>query len=239
VSEQYASGLKEECFRPTPGKETVMSTARTVDWRLYVITDAGLARGRSHQEVIEAAILGGATIVQYRAKDVSTRQMVTEAQVLRELTRHAGVPFIVNDRVDVALAVDADGVHIGQDDMPVALARKLIGDRLLGVSAHSLSEAVQAVQDGADYLGVGPVFATPTKPDAAPPIGIDGLTTIRRQISIPIVAIGGINQTNAAEVIRTGVNGIAVVSAVVAAADVTAAARQLISIVSAVQEQIL
>jgi len=216
-----------------------MSTARTVDWRLYVITDAGLARGRSHQEVIEAAILGGATIVQYRAKDVSTRQMVTEAQVLRELTRHAGVPFIVNDRVDVALAVDADGVHIGQDDMPVALARKLIGDRLLGVSAHSLSEAVQAVQDGADYLGVGPVFATPTKPDAAPPIGIDGLTTIRRQISIPIVAIGGINQTNAAEVIRTGVNGIAVVSAVVAAADVTAAARQLISIVSAVQEQIL
>jgi thiamine-phosphate pyrophosphorylase len=216
-----------------------MSTAKTIDWRLYVITDAGLARGRSHQEVIEAAILGGATIVQYRAKDVSTRQMVTEAQVLRELTRHAGVPFIVNDRVDVALAVDADGVHIGQDDMPVALARKLIGDRLLGVSAHSLSEAVQAVQDGADYLGVGPVFATPTKPDAAPPIGIDGLTTIRRQISIPIVAIGGINQANAAEVIRTGVNGIAVVSAVVAAADVTAAARQLISIVSAVQEQVL
>ena len=216
-----------------------MSTAKTIDWRLYVITDAGLARGRSHQEVIEAAILGGATIVQYRAKDVSTRQMVTEAQVLRELTRHAGVPFIVNDRVDVALAVDADGVHIGQDDMPVALARKLIGDRLLGVSAHSHSEAVQAVQDGADYLGVGPVFATPTKPDAAPQIGIDGLTTIRRQISIPIVAIGGINQTNAAEVIRTGVNGIAVVSAVVAAADVTAATRQLISIVSAVQEQVL
>ncbi len=211
-----------------------MSTAKTIDWRLYVITDAGLARGRSHQEVIEAAILGGATIVQYRAKDVSTRQMVTEAQVLRELTRRAGVPFIVNDRVDVALAVDADGVHIGQDDMPVALARKLIGDRLLGVSAHSLSEAVQAVQDGADYLGVGPVFATPTKPDAAPPIGIDGLTTIRRQISIPIVAIGGINQTNAAEVIRTGVEGIAVVSAVVAAEDVAAAARQLIAIVSAV-----
>ena len=216
-----------------------MSTAKTIDWRLYVVTDAGLARGRSHQEVIEAAILGGATIVQYRAKDVSTRQMVTEAQVLRELTRHAGVPFIVNDRVDVALAVDADGVHIGQDDMPVALARKLIGDRLLGVSAHSHSEAVQAVQDGADYLGVGPVFATPTKPDAAPPIGIDGLTTIRRQISIPIVAIGGINQANAAEVIRTGVNGIAVVSAVVAAEDVAAAARQLIAIVSAVQEQIL
>ncbi len=211
-----------------------MSTAKTIDWRLYVITDAGLARGRSHQEVIEATILGGATIVQYRAKDVSTRQMVTEAQVLRELTRRAGVPFIVNDRVDVALAVDADGVHIGQDDMPVALARKLIGDRLLGVSAHSLSEAVQAVQDGADYLGVGPVFATPTKPDAAPPIGIDGLTTIRRQISIPIVAIGGINQTNAAEVIRTGVEGIAVVSAVVAAEDVAAAARQLIAIVSAV-----
>ncbi|MEJ5347012.1 MAG: thiamine phosphate synthase [Chloroflexus sp.] len=216
-----------------------MSIAHIVDWRLYVVTDAGLSRGRSHRAVIEAAIVGGATVVQYREKHASTRQMIVEAQELRDLTRRAGVPLIVNDRVDVALAVDADGVHVGQDDMPVALARRLIGNKLLGVSAHSLSEALQAVRDGADYLGVGPIFATTTKPDAASPIGLDGLRAIRQHVSIPIVAIGGINQANAADVMRAGADGIAVVSAVVAADDVTAAARQLRALVSVAQEKAL
>ncbi|GIV94241.1 thiamine phosphate synthase [Chloroflexus aurantiacus] len=216
-----------------------MSLAHIIDWRLYVVTDAGLSRGRSHRAVIEAAIVGGATVVQYREKHASTRQMIVEAQELRDLTRRAGVPLIVNDRVDVALAVDADGVHVGQDDMPVALARRLIGNKLLGVSAHSLSEALQAVRDGADYLGVGPIFATTTKPDAASPIGLDGLRAIRQHVSIPIVAIGGINQANAADVMRAGADGIAVVSAVVAADDVTAAARQLRALVSVAQEKAL
>lgn len=216
-----------------------MSIAHIVDWRLYVVTDAGLSRGRSHRAVIEAAIIGGATIVQYREKYASTRQMIEEALELRDLTRRAGVPLTVNDRVDVALAVDADGVHVGQDDMPVALARRLIGNKLLGVSVHSLSEALQAVRDGADYLGVGPIFATTTKPDAGPPIGLDGLRAIRQHVSIPIVAIGGINQDNAADVVRAGVDGIAVVSAVVAADDVTAAARQLRALVSVTQEKAL
>lgn len=216
-----------------------MSIAHIVDWRLYVVTDAGLSRGRSHRAVIEAAIIGGATIVQYREKHASTRQMIEEALELRDLTRRAGVPLTVNDRVDVALAVDADGVHVGQDDMPVALARRLIGNKLLGVSVHSLSEALQAVRDGADYLGVGPIFATTTKPDAGPPIGLDGLRAIRQHVSIPIVAIGGINQDNAADVVRAGVDGIAVVSAVVAADDVTAAARQLRALVSVTQEKVL
>lgn len=216
-----------------------MSIAHIVDWRLYVVTDAGLSRGRSHRAVIEAAIVGGATVVQYREKHASTRQMIEEALELRDLTRRAGVPLIVNDRVDVALAVDADGVHVGQDDMPVALARRLIGNKLLGVSAHSLSEALQAVRDGADYLGVGPIFATTTKPDAASPIGLDGLRAIRQHVSIPIVAIGGINQANAADVMRAGADGIAVVSAVVAADDVTAAARQLRALVSVTQEKAL
>lgn len=205
-----------------------------LDWSLYVVTDAGLSRGRSHLAVIEAAIAGGATIVQYREKMASTRQMIAEAQALRELTRRAGVPLIVNDRLDVALAIDADGVHVGQDDMPAVLARRLIGpDKILGVSAANLSEAMQAVQDGADYLGVGPIVATPTKPDAAPPIGMDGLREICRNVPLPVVAIGGINATNAADAIAAGAHGIAVVSAVVAAEDVAAAARQLRALVAA------
>ncbi len=205
----------------------------TVTWDVYVVTDAGLARGRSHQAVIEAAIAGGATIVQYREKAASTRQMVTEAQALLELARRFGVPLIVNDRIDVALAVDADGVHVGQDDMPARLARQLIGShKILGVSVSTLAEAKQAVEDGADYLGVGPVFATPTKPDAAPPIGMDGLRSICQQVSIPTVAIGGINAVNAAAAIAAGATGVAVVSAVVAADDVAAAARQLREIVT-------
>ncbi|WP_298489995.1 thiamine phosphate synthase [uncultured Chloroflexus sp.] len=211
-----------------------MQTKTHIDWSLYVVTDAGLSRGRSHLAVIEAAIAGGATVVQYREKAAATRQMIAEAQALRELTRRAGVPLIVNDRLDVALAIDADGVHVGQNDMPAALARRLIGpDKILGVSTANLAEAMQAVQDGADYLGVGPVLATPTKPDAAPPIGMDGLREICRHVPIPVVAIGGINATNAADAIAAGAQGIAVVSAVVAAEDVATAARQLRALVAA------
>ncbi len=211
-----------------------MQTKTQIDWSLYVVTDAGLSRGRSHLAVIEAAIAGGATVVQYREKAAATRQMIAEAQALRELTRRVGVPLIVNDRLDVALAIDADGVHVGQDDMPAALARRLIGpDKILGVSTANLAEAMQAVQDGADYLGVGPVLATPTKPDAAPPIGMDGLREICRHVPIPVVAIGGINATNAADAIAAGAQGIAVVSAVVAAEDVATAARQLRALVAA------
>ncbi len=194
-----------------------------IDWSLYVITDAKLSRGRSHQEIIRAAVAGGATVVQYREKEGTTRRMMEEARALRDLARQAGVPFIVNDRVDIALAVDADGVHVGQDDMPAPLARKLMGPgKIVGVSVDNVEQAIQAERDGA-----GPIFATPTKPDAAPPIGLDGLAEICRRISIPVVAIGGINEENAAAVIEAGADGVAVVSAVVAAEDVEAAARRL------------
>ncbi len=199
-----------------------------IDWSLYVITDAKLSRGRSHLEVIRAAIAGGATVVQYREKEGTTRQMIGEARALRELARQAGIPFIVNDRVDIALAVDADGVHVGQDDMPAPLARKLMGPgKIVGVSVDNLEQALQAEEDGADYVGAGPIFATPTKPDAAPPIGLEGLAEICRRVSIPVVAIGGINERNAAAVIAAGAAGVAVVSAIVAAPDVEAAARRL------------
>lgn len=205
-----------------------------MDWTLYVITDAKLSRGRSHREVIRAAIRGGATVVQYREKEGTTRRLVEEARALLTLAHQMGVPFIVNDRVDIALAVDADGVHVGQDDMPAPIARKLMGPgKIIGVSAANLEEALQAERDGADYIGAGPIFATPTKPDAAPPIGLEGLAEICRQVSIPVIAIGGINEENAAAVIRAGAAGVAVVSAIVAAPDVEASARRLREIVEA------
>lgn len=208
-----------------------------MDWTLYVITDAKLSRGRSHLEVIRAAIAGGATVVQYREKEGTTRQLIEEARALRELTRQAGVPLIVNDRVDIALAVDADGVHVGQDDMPAPLARKLMAGKIVGVSATNPEEAWQAERDGADYIGAGPIFATPTKPDAAPPIGLEGLAEICRRVSIPVVAIGGINEENAAAVIKAGADGVAVVSAIVAAPDVEAAARRLREVVEAARRR--
>ncbi len=199
-----------------------------IDYSLYVITDAKLSRGRSNRDVIAAAIRGGATIVQYRAKNTSSRQMIEEALELRELCHAQGVPLIINDRVDVALAVDADGVHVGQDDLPAALARRLIGPgKILGVSAENVKEAQTAIAEGADYLGVGAVFATGTKADAGEPIGLQGLMQVARVSTIPIVGIAGINATNAASVIRAGAAGVAVISAVVGADDVESAAREL------------
>lgn len=203
-----------------------------VDYSLYVITDSKLSRGRSHVQVVEAALRGGATIVQYREKNASTRQMVEEGLALVDVCHAHGVPLIVNDRIDVALAVQADGVHVGDDDMPVALARKLMGrGKIVGVSADNLRTAQSAIADGADYLGVGAVFATGTKADAGKPIGLAGLQQIARVSTIPVVGIAGINAENAASVIRAGASGVAVVSAVMQAEDVENAARQLRSIV--------
>ena len=199
-----------------------------MDYTLYLVTDANLSRGRSNREVVEAAILGGVTVVQYREKSASTRRMIDEALELRDLCRRYGVPFIVDDRVDVALAVEADGIHVGQDDMPASLARRLIGhDKILGVSAENMEQALAAQADGADYIGASPIFATPTKPDAPPPMGIAGLLQMVRACPLPIVAIGGLNATNAGSMIRAGAAGVAVVSAIVGADDVQAAASEL------------
>ncbi len=178
--------------------------------------------------MVEAAIRGGVTVVQYREKAASTRRMIAEARELRQLCRAAGVPFIVNDRIDVALAVDADGVNVGQDDMPAPLARRLIGKgRILGVSAGNVDEARRAEEEGADYIGASPVFATPTKPDAPAPMGVEGLRKLAGAVSIPVVAIGGMNAQNARAVMLAGAAGLAVVSAIVGAQDVEAAARAI------------
>jgi thiamine-phosphate pyrophosphorylase len=199
-----------------------------LDWSLYLVTDPDLVGDRPLLEVVAAAIRGGVSIVQYRDKQAHTRAMVQTAGALVQLCRQMGVRLLVNDRVDVALAVDADGVHVGQEDMPVALARKLLGpDRLLGVSVHNAAEVRQAEQDGADHLSVSPVFATPTKPGHRPPLGLDGVRALSAMSRLPLIAIGGIQLNNAAQVISAGARGICVVSAIVAAADPEPAARSL------------
>lgn len=200
----------------------------SIDWSIYIVTDRRTAGERSILDVVRAAIQGGATVVQLREKTATTRDMIAMGQALHEITRAAGIPLIVNDRVDVALAIDAEGVHVGQDDMPAPLARQLIGpERILGVSAETVAQAQQAERDGADYLGVGDVFGTPSKPDAGAPIGVARLGEIVRSVAIPCVAIGGITLENAALAIETGVLGVSVISAVVGAPDPEAAARQL------------
>ncbi len=208
-----------------------------MDWILYVITDAKLSHGRSHLEVAQAAIEGGASIIQFREKEMTTRQLMETARKIKELTDKANIPLIVNDRLDVALAVDADGVHVGQDDMPATLARQLIGPhKILGVSASTVEEALQAEKDGADYVSASPVFTTPTKPDAPSPTGLEGLRAIVEAVNLPVIAIGGINEENATEVIACGADGVAVISAVVSAPDITAAARRLRETVEAARK---
>jgi thiamine-phosphate diphosphorylase len=198
-------------------------------WRLYVITDERLGRGRSHLQIAEAAIRGGADVVQLRDKTASSRRLYDIALQLRRLTREAKVPFVVNDRLDVALAADADGVHVGREDLPPAVVRGILGPgRILGISVESVDEAVAAERDGADYLGVGPVFeARGSKADAGEPLGLDLIARIRRASRLPIVAIGGIHAGNARSVRDAGADAAAVISAVASADDVAQAARLL------------
>jgi thiamine-phosphate pyrophosphorylase len=199
-----------------------------VNWSVYVITDRRVVGERDLLAAVRAAIQGGATVVQLRDKGATTRELLELGRALHQLTQAAGIPLIVNDRVDVALALDAEGVHVGDDDMPPELARQLLGPhRLLGVSADSVAVARQAEQAGADYLGVGDVFGTTTKPDAGTPIGLEGLAAIARSVRIPVVGIGGVTLDNAAAVIQAGAAGVAVISAVLGAPDPAAAARTL------------
>ena len=209
---------------------------KELDQRLlvHVLTDREWSRGRDMMTVATAALDGGATVIQLRDKHASTRTLIEEGLALRALTRERGALLIVNDRVDVALAIEADGAHVGQEDLPVAMARRLLGpDRILGVSAATVQEAREAVAAGADYLGVGPIFATATKADAGPATGTRLLTACAREFSLPLIAIGGITLENAAQVIQAGANGVAVITAVVHAEDIPGAARQLRSIVDA------
>lgn len=203
-----------------------------VNYGLYLVTDSALARGRLLLDVVRAAVDGGVTCVQVREKEITSRAYIEILAPVRALLRERGIPLFVNDRVDLALAVEADGVHLGQTDLPLALARRIAGERLIvGISCEAPSDAVEAERGGADYVSVSPVFATPTKTDTAPGLGLDGVRAIRTAVRVPVVAIGGINAANAAEVIRAGADGICVVSAIVSAPEPRAAAATLRDIV--------
>ena len=199
--------------------------------KVYLVTDRPLCLGRPLEWIVEEAVKGGATMVQLREKEASTRDFVAIGLKLKELLAPLGVPLIINDRIDVALAVDADGVHIGQSDMPYEIARRLLGpDRIIGLSAECIDDVLAANRLDVDYVAVSPVYGTPTKTDTAPPFGLDGL---RRAVELsrhPTVAIGGMNERTAADVFATGTDGIAVVSAICSAPSPQAAARQLVEI---------
>jgi len=182
----------------------------------YFITDTELSLAGNEKDVI-SAVSCGVKVVQYRNKNAETRQMYEEAVLLRKICRDSGSIFLVNDRVDIALATQADGVHLGQSDMPCLAARKLLGsESIIGVTVHNLAEALAAESMGADYLGVSPIFQTATKPDAGKPAGIRLIEEIRAQVTIPLIAIGGINHSNAGEVVRAGADGLCAISCVVA-----------------------
>jgi thiamine-phosphate pyrophosphorylase len=199
-------------------------------FRLCAITDVAGRPGLAPGAAGAAALAGGAPCVQLRAKGLGAAALLGEARALRAAARAAGAVFIVNDRLDVALAADADGVHVGQDDLPADRARRLLPPgRILGVSTHTLAQARRAVADGADYIGVGPVFATATKETGYVPLGLAGLAAIAAAVPVPVVAIGGIGPAEAPQVIRAGAMAAAVISALMAAPDIAGATRALLS----------
>ncbi len=201
---------------------------------LMLVTDRRLSRGRETAWIVREAVAGGATCVQLREKNADTREFLAEARAVKAALEGTGVPLIINDRVDVALAAGADGVHLGQQDLPIADARRLVPQGwIIGVSAESVEDAVRAERDGADYVGASPVFATPTKTDTAPPLGLDGLRAIRATVTIPVVAIGGIHAGNAHAVREAGADGLAVVSAIMGAEDPRRVAATLRAVITA------
>lgn len=201
---------------------------------LYVITDETIGRGLSHAELARRAVAGGADAIQLRDKRLSGRDLLRAASAVREVTLDAGALFIVNDRLDVALASGADGVHLGASDLPVGEARRIAPPGfVIGASVGSVAAAVRAAAEGADYVALSPTFSTASKDDAGPGHGLAMLSAVRAAVSLPLVAIGGIAAGNVSDVIAAGADGVAVISAVVGEEDVTAAARDLRSRIAA------
>ncbi len=205
-----------------------MTRRRAFDLSLYLIAGRQALGGRPLNEVVDAAVRGGVTLVQLREKDADEERMIELARELKAVLAPHGVPLIVNDRLEVALAAEADGLHVGQDDLAPAEARRALGPgKILGTSAGNAEEAATVDPALVDYVGVGPVYATGSKHDAGPAIGLAGLADLRGRLALPMVAIGGISADSAGEVMATGVEGIAVVSGICSAADPEAAARTL------------
>ena len=202
--------------------------SRPFDVRLYLVTDASLLKGRDLADTVEASVRGGVTLVQLREKALDTKSFMAEARLLKRRLAPYGVPLIINDRVDVAMAAGADGIHLGQSDMPPADARRLLGpDAIIGLSLETVEDAGQLQEIPVDYVAASPVFSTPTKTDTALPLGLEGVRAIRRATSLPLVAIGGIHAGNLRDVLAAGADGAAVVSAILGAEHPETAARAL------------
>ncbi len=204
---------------------------KPIDWSLYLVTDRELCMGRSLVEVVEASVQGGVSVVQLREKDISTREFVELGKILLKILRPKNVPLIINDRLDVTLAIGADGLHIGQSDLHYHDARKLLGEKfLLGLSVENREQVNEAKNWDLSYMALSPLFSTPTKTDTAPPWGLEGLKEIRKEISCPLVVIGGINMKNANEVIDAGADSLAIVSAICSAPSPYEASKEFRSV---------
>jgi len=198
-----------------------------IDYSIYLVTDRDLMSTETLEEAVEQAIIGGCTLVQLREKDCSSLDFYNTAVKVKEITDKYNVQLLINDRLDIALAVDAAGVHVGQSDLPVSVVRKIIGeDKIIGISAGTLEEALKGQRDGADYLGVGAMYATGTKKDANP-TSIEELKKIRENVSLPIVVIGGINKERIKDFEGIEIDGLAIVSAIIAQKDIVEATREL------------
>ena len=206
-----------------------MPSAKLKDLGLYFITDSNLTK-KTVIEDVKSAIKGGVKIIQYREKNASTKQMLWEANEIKKLCRKNNVIFLVNDRIDIALAADADGVHLGNDDMPYQSARKLLGkNKIIGLTTHNAGESAEAENIGADYIGLSPIFSTNTKIDAGNACGTDLISEAKKKVKIPIIAIGGISESNIDSVLNAGAKNIAIISAILTKDDVEHAVKRFIN----------
>ena len=206
-------------------REARMQLFQQVD--VYPVTCEQLSEGRTNLEVLEAVIQGGSRIIQLREKDYPKRDLYNLALKFREITTKVGVLLVINDHVDIALAVNADGVHLGQEDLPVQVARKLAPELLIGASTHSLEQALQGEKDGADYINIGPIFSTKTKEGVGRSLGLEAISEISPQIKVPFTVMGGINEENIDQVLAKGARRVAMVTAITKAADIAAKVRSL------------
>jgi thiamine-phosphate pyrophosphorylase len=202
---------------------------RAIDYSLYLVTDRALSLGRPLIDVIRPAVEGGVTVVQLREKEIDSREFYRDAVQIKEYLDTRDIPLIINDRLDIAQAVGAAGVHLGQEDLPVDVARRILGPGpIIGASVFTPEEAARAEALGADYLGLSPIFVTSTKPELTSQIGIEGIGPIRNATRLPLVGIGSMNETNAFSVIRAGLDGVAVVSAICSREDACGAAGTIL-----------
>ena len=208
--------------------DMAMCDKKKVDYSLYLVTDRALSLGRSNLEVIQAAVRGGVTVVQLREKEATTKEFYQEGVKIKGYLKAGNIPLIINDRIDITLALDADGVHLGQEDMPIDVARKILGpEKIIGASVFTPEEAKIAEALGADYLGLSPIFITQTKPELIQHLGTEGIPLLKEAVQIPVVGIGSINLGNAYEAVKAGLDGVAVVSAICSQEDPRAAAEAI------------